>query len=307
MKINQKLSLFLLLTVLLASLLSGCAKATLTPTTLTDGMGRTVTLSAPAQRVISLSPSNTEILFAIGAGAQVVGRDEFSDYPAEASALPSVGGSMGKYNFEQIAALKPDLVLAGALQTPEQIKTLEDLGLNVYVLTNPTDLDGMYKDLQTVGKLTGKEAEAEKLAASLKARVDAVEAKLSQTSERPLVFYELDGSTPDKPWTSGPNTFISTLIAKAGGKNVGDALESEWAQISQEALIAQNPTIILLGDAAYGTTPEQVAQRPGWDAIAAVKAGKVYPFDDNLLSRPGPRLVDGLEALAKLIHPELFQ
>jgi len=307
MKINQKLSLFLLLTVLLASLLSGCAKATPTPTTLTDGMGRTVTLSAPAQRVISLSPSNTEILFAIGAGAQVVGRDEFSDYPAEASALPSVGGSMGKYNFEQIAALKPDLVLAGALQTPEQIKTLEDLGLNVYVLTNPTDLDGMYKDLQTVGKLTGKEAEAEKLAASLKARVDAVEAKLSQTSERPLVFYELDGSTPDKPWTSGPNTFISTLIAKAGGKNVGDALESEWAQISQEALIAQNPTIILLGDAAYGTTPEQVAQRPGWDAIAAVKAGKVYPFDDNLLSRPGPRLVDGLEALAKLIHPELFQ
>lgn len=307
MKITRSILLFLLLTALFASLLSGCATPTPAPTTLTDGLGRSVTLPAPAQRIVSLTPSNTEILFALGAGAQVVGRDEFSNYPAEVSSLPGVGGSMGKYNFEQIAALNPDLVLAGAINTPEQVKALEDLGLTVYVLANPDDLEGMYKDLQTVGELTGKTTEAQQLSQSLQERVAAVEAKIAQVQTRPIVFYELDGSTPDKPWTSGPNTFISKLIAQAGGQNVGDALESDWAQISQEALIAQNPALILLGDAAYGMTAEQVAQRPGWDVIAAVQNGRVLPFDDNLVSRPGPRLVDGLETLARLIHPELFE
>src|SRR5512143_830567 len=135
------------------------ATPTPAPIKLTDGLGRQVSLASPAQRVVSMAPSNTEILFAIGAGDQVVGRDEFSDYPATAKSLPSVGGSMGQYSLEQVVALKPDLVLAGGINTPEQVKSLEDLGLTVYFLGNPTTLEEMYANLTTVGKLTGHTGE----------------------------------------------------------------------------------------------------------------------------------------------------
>jgi iron complex transport system substrate-binding protein len=143
---------------------------------------------------------------------------------------------------------------------------------------------------------------------SLKERVAAVDEKIATVEKRPLVFYELDGTDPNAPWTSGPGTFVDLLIARAGGVNVGNSLGSAWAQISVEDLITKNPEFILLGDATWGgVKPEDVAARPGWENIAAVKNQQVYPFDDNLVSRPGPRLVDGLEQLARLLHPELFQ
>jgi iron complex transport system substrate-binding protein len=270
---------------------------------LTDGMGRLVKLNSPAKKIISLAPSNTEILFAIGAGSQVIGRDDFSDYPAQAKTLPPVGGNMDKYNLEQITALQPDLVLAASLNTPAQIKSLEDLKINVYVLSNPTNFDGLYANLEIVGSLTGHADQAAALEASLKQRVQAVTDAAARAGGTPKVFYELDASDPSKPWTAGPGSFITTQIQLAGGSNIGSTLSSDYAQISQEALIAINPEVILLGDAAYGVTPDQVAKRPGWDVIAAVQDNKIYAFDDNLVSRPGPRLVDGLEAIFKILHP----
>lgn len=301
-----------------ALLLGACASAatvlptaTLTPTPgpleLTDGLGRTVTLPGPAQRIVSLAPSNTEILYSVGAGAQVVGRDEFTNYPQEAMSLPSVGGSYGGYNSEAIVNLKPDLVLAAEINTPEQVKTLEDLGLTVYYLSNPKDLEGMYQNLLLVAKMTGHEAETGKLVESLKERVAAVEAKMTSVTEKPSVFYELDSTDPNAPYTSGPGTFMDLLISKAGGANVGSILSSSWAQISLEELVVQNPDLIILGDSNYGVTAEAVAARAGWADLSAVKGGHVYPFNDDLASRPGARLVDGLEGLAKLIHPELFK
>jgi iron complex transport system substrate-binding protein len=131
-----------------------------------------------------------------------------------------------------------------------------------------------------------------------------LEEALKNVDSRTRVFYELDGSDPAKPWAPGPGAFITTLIDMAGGESVSTGLQSEWAQISQEELLLQDPEIILLGDAAYGVSPEQVAARPGWSTLQAVKNQRVYPFDDNLVSRPGPRLVDGLIALAKIFHPE---
>ena len=308
---------FLTLILALSLALTACASATPTqtptiasttaPIVLTDGLNRQVTLSAPAMRIISLAPSNTEILFAVGASAQMIGRDEFSDYPAEVKSLPSVGGSMGKYDMEKIASLKPDLVLVAAINTAEQVKALEDLKLNVYYLANPVDLKGMFENLKIVGKLTGKEQEAAALVDALKGRVQAITDKLATTTEQPIVFYELDGSDTAKPWTAGPGGFVDQLLAMAKGKNAAAGLKSAWAQISQEELLVQNPQIILLGDGAYGVTSAQITSRPGWSAMAAVKDGKIYTFDDNLVSRPGPRLVDGLETLAKLLHPELFK
>ncbi len=274
------------------------------PIVMTDGLNRTVTLDKPAQRVVSMAPSNTEILFAIGAGSQVVGRDEFSDYPADATSLPSIGGSYGEYNNEAIVNLKPDLVLASELNTAEQVQALEALGLKVYLLSNPTDLDGMYKNLEIVGKLTGHDADAAELVQSLKSRVAAVEEKLKNVSEQPLVFYELDSTDPNAPYTAGSGTFIDTLLSMAKGRNLGDMLDGSYAQISLEELVVQSPDIILLGDYTWGgVTPEDVAKRAGWEKLSAVQNGKVYTFDDNLVSRPGPRLVDGLEALANQLHP----
>ncbi len=285
--------------------------ATETPTTaaltFTDGLNRTVKLSGPAQRIVSLAPSNTEILFAIGAGSQVVGRDEFADYPPEAKSIQSIGGSMGQYNSEAIVALKPDLVLAAEINPPELVKQLEDLGLKVYYLKNPTTLEEMYTNLGIVGQLTGHDVT--NLVDSLKARVAAVDEKIKSVKDKPVVFYEIDATDPAKPYTYGPGTFGDLLITRAGGVNLATAagITDPYPQVSLEQVVATNPGVIVLGDSMFGVTPESVKARPGWDRLAAVKNDQIHPFDDNLVSRPGPRLVDGLEQLAKLLHPDLFQ
>ena len=187
------------------------ATTTSSAITLTDDLGRTVTLNHPAQRIVSMAPSNTEILFAIGAGSQVVGRDDFSDYPDSVKALPSVGGTE-KYNNEQIVALHPDLVLAAEINTADQVKALESLGLTVYYMKNPSTLEEMYGNLETVAKLTGHETDAATLIASLKTRVAAVDNKIATVTSRPSVFYEIDATDPAKPYTAGLGTFIDLLI-----------------------------------------------------------------------------------------------
>ncbi|WP_322508931.1 cobalamin-binding protein [Anaerolinea sp.] len=271
-----------------------------------DGMGGTLTLEAPAQKIISLAPSNTELLFAVGAGSQVIAREEFSNYPQEAQALPSVGGSMGKYDTEKMVSFQPDLVLASPLTAPETLQALKDLGFTLVVVPNPTTLEDMYANIELVGKITGHENEAQELVASLKDRQQKILAVVAKASSKPKVFYELDASQdPAKPWTSGPGTFIDQLITLAGGVNVGASLQGEWAQISLEELLVQNPDVILLGDANWGVTPESVAQRTGWEKLDAVKNGKVFPINDDLISRPGPRQIDGLAELVRLLHPEL--
>jgi iron complex transport system substrate-binding protein len=278
------------------------------PLTLEDSLGRTITLDTPAQRIVSLAPSNTEILFAIGAGDQLVGRDAFSDYPPEAAQIADVGGGWGDLNLETIVSLEPDLVLAAELSPPEQVQSLESLGLTVYLLKNPLQLDGLYSNLLTVGQITGHEEQAATLVDSLKQRVTAVENKLTAVETRPLVFYELDSTEPNAPWTAGPGTFIDTLISMAHGENLGNVLQSEWGQISVEELLTKDPDFIILGDYTWGgVTVEDVEARTGWETLKAVKNDHVYTFDDNLVSRPGPRMVDGLEAMAELLHPEAFK
>lgn len=317
----KKTTLILMLLMIFTLVIAGCsvtpqeiAQPTLTATELptpealevTDGLGRVVTLTGTPQRIVSLAPSATEILYAVGAGAQMVGRDSFSNYPEEAKGLTDVGGSMGNYSYEVVTSLTPDLVVAAEINTPEQVKALEDLGLTVYYIANPASLDDLYGILQTIGQITGNGDTASALVESLKTRVAVVVEKTKMVSFSPAVFYELDGSEPSRPWTAGPGTFIDLLIGMAGGRNVGGVLSGSWAQISAEELLVQNPGIILLGDAAYGTTPEQVAARAGWDAIDAVKESRIYAFNDDTVSRPGPRLVDALEELSKLIHPEVY-
>ena len=300
-----------LILILLFALLTACApQATPSPApatlTFTDGLGREITLDGPAQRIVSLAPSNTEILFAIGAGEQVVGRDQFSDYPEVAKNVTDIGSTFEALNTELIVSLEPDLVLAAEINTPEQVKQLEDLGLKVYYLKNPLTLEQMYGNLEIVAQLTGHEAETATLIESLKARVAAVDEKIAPISSRPNVFYELDATDPAKPYTAGKGTFITQLIERAGGYNIASDIEG-YPQMSLEQVVAADPAFIILGDARYGISPESVAQRPGWENLSAVKDGNILPFNDDLVSRPGPRLVDALEELAKLLRPELFE
>jgi len=297
------------LTLLIALLVAGCAPAPLSTgqanIALKDGLNREVKLSAPAKRIVSLAPSITEILFAIGAGEQIVGRDENSDFPAEVKNIASIGSTYKTLNTEAILALKPDLVVAANINTPEQVKALEDLGITVYAFNNPKDFNGMFAHLKIAGQLTGHEKEAATLVENLSARVNAVEKMTASVATHPKVFYELDGTDPLKPWTSGPGTFIDSMIKMAGGVNIGGVLSGEWAQISAEELLLQQPDMIILGDGKFGATVASIKTRAGWSDLKAVQNNAVFDFNADLASRPAPRLVDGLEALLGILHPEL--
>lgn len=277
------------------------------PITVTDDLDHQVTLAEPARKIVSLSPSMTESLFALGAGDQIIARDSNSNYPEEALQIEDLGSLWEGLPTEQIVALEPDLVVAAEIIPAEQIQELMDLGLQVYWQANPLDFEGLYNNLTDLAVLVGKEAEAEELVSSLQEQVAAVDEKLAQVTDTPLVFYELDATDPSNPWTAGAGTFVSYVISRAKGVNLGDMLEGSWVQISSEALITEDPAVILLSDALYGITPESVAERPGWGEISAVLEEQVYPFDPFLLSVPGPRLVEGYEEIARLVHPEVFE
>ncbi len=283
--------------------------ATATPAglTLKDDAGRQVTINGTPQRIISLAPSTTEIAFALGAGPRVIGVDEFTNYPDAAKGLPKVTKGFN-YNYEQIVSLKPDLVLAAGITSPDVVKKLEDLKLTVLVVGAPvTTFDSVKTDIQLTGQALGASDQAKQVTDAMDQKIADVQAKVAQAKTKPRVYWELDATDPAKPYAPGPGSFINDLIALAGGENITADAKQAYAQVNAEAIIKANPDIIILSDAAYGTTPESVKARPGWSVISAVKNNKVLPINDDLVSRPGPRIADGLEAAAKLIHPEVFQ
>jgi len=273
---------------------------------LTDGFEREVILTKPAQRIVSIAPSNTEILFVIGAGPQVVGRDDFSDYPPEAVDITSVGSMYGDLNAENIIALEPDLILAAMINSPEHVQALEDLGLTVFVLPNPMGMDELYQILEMAGKLTGREIEVATLVEGLTARVDTVFSKLVG-AEPVKVYYEVDGTDPNAPWTIGTDTFQDVLIRIAGGENIAADVQG-YVLFSLEELVARDPAVMIFSAGPWvTTTPESVSERPGWGDISAVANEEVYGIDANWIDRPGPRMVDALEAMAMILHPERFE
>jgi iron complex transport system substrate-binding protein len=274
------------------------------PITVTDGLGEQITLDEPAGRIVSISPSLTESLFALGAGGRIVGRDSNSTYPEAAQDIQDLGNMYSGLPVEDIVALEPDLVVAAQIIAPDQIQELRDLGLNVYWQENPADFEGLYENLGALSKLVGQEEQADELITRLKDRVAAVDSQLEDVEARPIVFYELDATDPANPYTVGEGTFVSFVINRAKAINVGDELAGSYIQISSEEILQQDPEIILLSDALYGESAETVSQRAGWEQITAVKEGNIYPFDPFLLSVPGPRLVEGYEQLAELLHPE---
>lgn len=279
---------------------------TLEAVIVTDDLGREVEIVRPLTSVVTLAPSLTEMVYFLDGMDILTGCDMYSDYPEETAELDKFTNWDSSIIYEALVAADPDLVLAAEINSMDQIKDLEDLGLTVFYIKNPTTFEELYESVLLAGEVLDKEDEAEALITEMAERVAALDEVMAKNTETPLVFYELDATDPTKPWTAGAGTFISMIIEKAGGKNLGDDAEGEWIQIGLETLIDADPEIILLGDYKYGSTPEAVAARTGWDGLTAVAEGQMYGFDDNLVSRPGPRLVEGLETIAQILHPELF-
>ena len=272
------------------------------PVSVTDDRGKTLTLSAPPRRIVSLAPSATEIVFALGAGDRLVAVDNFSDFPAEAGALPHIGGF--RTSPETVVSHAPDLILG--LKSGNLPAQLTDLKQPLFVF-DPDDLEGVYRNIAVVGTMLDRESEAEKLVAGMRARIDAVAQKAKTATTTPRVLHEVDATDPTRVFVAGPHNFIDSMITVAGGRNVAADAPLKYPQLTAEQVVARDPEVIVLADAAFGVTPEMVAARPGWGAVRAVKGKAIYPIDDNLVSRPGPRLVLGFEAYIRLIHPELFK
>ena len=287
---------------------SPSAEAEPYPVTVTDDAGRELTVEDEPQRIVSLAPSNTEIVCALDACDRLVGVTDFDDYPPEVADVDDVVIA-ASVDVELVVAAEPDLVLAAGneLTPTEVIEQLDDLDLPVLVLY-PETLDEIYADIELVGEVLGRGDEAAAVVADMEDRAAEVVAAV-EDAERPLTLYEVfhaEGTT----YTAGEGSFLASLIKLAGATPVtGDA----EGVIGAEDLVAADPELILLGAASYDQSLadpdaalETLAARPGWAELTAVREEAVVPYmDDIVTTRPGPRIVDGLEALARAIHPDL--
>jgi iron complex transport system substrate-binding protein len=285
---------------------SPSASAAAYPLSLTDDAGRAVSLPAEPTRIVSLAPSNTEIVCAVGACDRLVGVTDADDYPAEVREVDKVVIA-AQVDVEKVVAADPELILAAGNElTPSTVITrLADLGYPVLVLY-PESLDELYADIELVGRALGATTQAADVVSDMRARAEAV-AEAVATADRPRTFYEV-AVYQGTIYTAGADSFLASLLSIAGADPItGDALTTA---IQLEDLVAADPQLILLGDAAYDAsiTAVSVAARDGWQGMSAVVNGRVLAIvEDPVITRPGPRIIDGLEALARAIHPELFE
>lgn len=277
------------------------ATAAAFPVTIRDFQDRATVIGRRPERIVSIGPSNTEFLFALGAGGRVVGVDDFSNFPAEALAKEKVGGV--KVSLEKVVSLRPDLVVTVKF-SDGTIEAIAASGIPVLVI-DPQRLLDVPRTAVVLGTATGADGQA--LASDIERKLEALRARTSGITPKPRVFHEVDASDPAKPFTVGPGSFIDELIAVAGGTNIAARTGSAYPQLSVEEIVSADPEVIVLGDADYGVTAEQVAARPGWSGVTAVRTGRVMPISGDLVSRPGPRVALAAELYARILHPEVFR
>ena len=269
------------------------------PVTILDDAGRTVTLPAAPLRIVTAAPSVTELAFALGLGDTVVAVDQYSNYPPEAASKVSIGSYIDP-DLEAVVGAKPDLVLVTGVHLARIVPALEARNIPALVL-DASNIEGVYTDILLLGRATGRRDRAESLVDSLRGRVAAV-GRAVAGADPVSVFYEIDPTL----YTAGPGTFIDDLIRRAGGTNIAGGASTAYPQLSAEEVVAADPAVIILSDEAAGVSPEAVKGRSGWSGIAAVKDDRIVVLDPDLGSRPGPRIVDALEQIARILHPDRF-
>ena len=302
-KQNRNRIIFALAAVALALLPACASRRENAPATdaaetreVTDEAGQRVRVPIRLTRVVTLAPNLTEIVYAVGAGDLLVGNTTFCDYPTEARQVTKVGDTL-QPNIERIIALRPEVIFVStASQLETFTKQLDERGISVYV-TDPHDLEGVFQSIRTLGGILGHEDEAAALVNKLRARAAAVEERVLL---RPpvTVFYQV---SPQPLWTAGRRSWITDLIRRAGGKSVTAEVEGEWIRYSDESALASRPEAIIMA-----TGGEKMEVAPALQKSPAALKGRVYGINGDFLSRPGPRLVDGLEQMARALHPELF-
>lgn len=269
-----------------------------------DQIGREVVIPSAPERVISLSPSHTEVAFAIGLGNSIVGVSNYCNYPEEALAIDKIG-DFSSPNMEMIVGLEPDLVLAGNMHE-ETVRKLEELGIPVLVLV-PESLEGVFGAMALMAEATGKSQEAEAVISNIKDRINIIESKVGSIPEedRVRVYYEVYSNPL---MSAGGDSLINEVIFLAGGKNIfGDVAES-YPKVSEEVLLERDPQFILFPEehGTEGFDAEKIVARPLWDQITAVKENNVYGVASDAVSRHGPRLVEAAENLAAIFYPQAF-
>ena len=279
------------------------AHAAATTIIVVDDHHTRVVLRGVPRRIVALAPNVVEILYALGVGRHVVGVSQDSTYPPAAAHKPVVVTYSGGPNLEKIVALRPDVLIAAGIDA-SYLPKLRSLRLPIIVL-DPQTIGGILHDITIAGVATGTDGVAHALVPRLQARIDTVTRRVRRAVSRPHVYYEYDFDKAGG-WTYGRGSFGDAVITMAGGYNVGRAGAGPYPQLSPEQIIGLNPQVIVLGDAAYGVSSRSMRERPGFDAVRAVQLNHIYPFNDTLVSRPGPRIVDGLEQLARLLHPKVF-
>ena len=272
------------------------------PMTVTDDDGVTMSLKRAPTRIVTFAPANTEILFALGLGKRVVGvSGAFDDHPPAAKRIEHVGGATGvQPNLEKVVSLHPDLLLATS-GGEDWKKRLRGLGVPVFSI-NATSLPDVFHDIDTVGTITGVPAKAEALTRSLSRRAGTIEQRVS--ADPPVTcFYEVYFQPP--VFTVGPGSFVFDLLKRAGCDPVTSTLHRQYPELSVEALVQDGPRVYLV-DSLSASSPASVARRPGFDALSAVRHHRVVVIPSDLVTRPGPRIVLGLRALAAALHPGAF-
>ncbi|TCP31685.1 iron complex transport system substrate-binding protein [Scopulibacillus darangshiensis] len=274
------------------------------PMTIKDASGKKVTIEHQPKRIIPLVPSNTEIVYALGLGDHVVGVTDNDDYPAEVKEKPKVGGY--QLNIEKILSLKPDLVLAQQLLGKQQIHRLRQSGLNVFVVKNPTSFKELYGSIQMIAKMTGTGKKGDEVISGMKSKIKNVQEKLAKRphpDKQKKVWVEISG--PPEIYTTGKGTFMDEMLNKIDAKNAAESL-SGFPKVSEEQAVKYNPDVIVL---TYGGAKDikKVEDRKAWNQVSAVKHHHVYTIDEGIISRPGPRMAEGVVQLAKKVYPDAFK
>lgn len=308
----KKFLLFLLVFIITLSFI-GCSNNTETsnvktqsiqttsyPITIKDSYGRKITVDKEPKRIISIAPNITEIIFALGKEKSLVGRTDYCDYPAAAKNITSIG-TLQQPNIEKIAELKPNLVIASTHFSEESLKKLEELNIKVAVLYGSENFNGAYETISKVGQLTNANSKSEQIISNMKKKVLEVTNKV-KNKNKPTV-YDVVSFGKYGDYTVGKDTFISQMIEMAGGKNAANDVVG-W-KYSVEKLVENDPNILICSK--YYNSKEGIKSTNGYKDLTAVKNNKLFEIDDNLINRQGPRLADGLETLAKIIHPEAFK
>jgi iron complex transport system substrate-binding protein len=278
------------------------------PVTLKDGLGEEVTIQSEPKRIVSLIPSNTEIAYALGLGEKIVGVNDFDNYPEDVKKKEKIGGM--EFNVEKIISLKPDLVLAhasSANNSKDGLKQLKDAGITVLVVNDAKTFDDVYHSIEMIGKATGTTKKANEIIENMKTKLEAIKEKAKNIKEKDKMKVWVEVSPAPEIYTAGKGTFIDDMLKVISAKNVAGDQEG-WPMFTEEKAVALNPDVIITTYGYYvKDAAKQVMARPAWKDVPAVKNKRVYDVNSDLVTRPGPRLVEGVEELAKAIYPEVFK